>query len=272
MSARIRKAAALTAGFLCVLLVPAAAQFGLSIVSDPGAYTRMATELQQAIQQYEAIISLYRLTQQAYANMVRAATNITTKNVWMPPTTPWSYPSATNTYGTTSGWTQAINTGNGASAGWTSSAIPLQTYNSMWASLSAGQQTEFGRRYASVELNDAAASNAMNQVGVIRGNAASTDAAIARLESDSSSNDSGLNTEVGVLNQVSAAGVINARQQQSTNELLAAIVDQQTVQSKMAHDSMADAVVITVAAQQASQQNTAAIWASTTQAHAARLP
>jgi hypothetical protein len=254
------------------LALPAAGQFGFSIVSDPGAYTRMATDLAQAVRQYEAIITLYQLTQQAYANMVRAATNITTKNVWMPPATGWSYPSATNTYGTTSGWTQAINTGGGAGAGWTSSAIPLQNYSSMWSSLSTGQQTQFGRRYGSVELTDAAASNAMNQVGMVRGSAASTAAAIARLASDSSSNDSGLNTEVGVLNQVSAAGVINARQQQSTNQLLAAIVDQQTVQAKLAHDSMADAVVITVAAQQAAQQNTAAIWSSTTRAHEARLP
>jgi hypothetical protein len=272
MKPQIRKAAVVAAGALGLFVLPAAAQFGFSIVSDPGAYTRMATELQQAIRQYEAIMTLYQLSQQAYSNMVRAATNITTKNVWMPPATAWTFPTATNTYGTTAGWMQAINTGTGAGNAWSSAAISLQNYGPIWDSLSAAQRTQFGRRYGSVELTDATASNAINQVGLVRGNAAATEAAIRRLASDSESNRPDLNTEVGVLNQVSAAGVINARQQQSTNQLLAAIVDQQTVQSKMAHDAMADGIALTVAAQQSAQQNRAAIWGGTTQAHGARLP
>jgi hypothetical protein len=265
-------AAICVAAVLGVIISPATAQIGVSVVSDPGAYTRMATDLQQAIKQYQAIITLYQLTQQAYANMVRAATNITTKNVWIPPSTSWTYPSATNTYGTTAGWTQAINTGTGAGPAWNAAAVSLQNYSPMWAALSSGQQSQFGRRYGSVELTDAVASNALNQVGMIRRNSAETEAAITRLATDSGSNDPNLNTEVGVLNQVSAAGVISARQHQSTNQLLASIVDQQTVQSKMAHDAMADGISISVAAQQAAQQNTTAIWGGTTQAHGARLP
>ena len=255
-----------------VFALPAAAQFGFSVVSDPGAYARMASELEQAIRQYEAIMTLYQLSQQAYANMLRAATNITTKNAWMPPATTWTFPTATNTYGTTGDWTHTINTGTGTQSAWDSSTVSLRDYSPMWNSLSAGQQTQFARRYGSVELTDAAARNALNQVGLVRGNAAATDLAISRLAFDSSSNNPELNTEVGVLNQVSAAGVINARQQQNTNELLAAIVDQQTVQSKMAHDAMVDGIAISVAAQQHAAQNREAIWGGTTQAHAARLP
>src|SRR5215469_2060800 len=210
----VRRGVLAWASVLGAISIPAAAQFGISIVSDPGVYSRMATDLAQAIREYQAIITLYQLSQQAYANMVRAATNITTKNVWMPASTAWTYPSATNTYGTTAGWTQTINSGLGAVPAWSSSAISLQNYNPIWPSLSAGQQTQFGRRYGSIELTDSAATNSMNQVGVVRGNASTTDAAIARLEADSMSNNPALNTEVGVLNQVSAAGVINARQQQ----------------------------------------------------------
>ena len=111
MTKQLRNAATLSVGALGILTVPAAAQFGFTVVSDPGQYSRMATELQQAIRQYQVIMKLYQLSQQAYANMVRASTSITTKNVWMPPTNAWTYPMATGTYGTTSGWTQAINTG-----------------------------------------------------------------------------------------------------------------------------------------------------------------
>ncbi len=262
----------LSAGVFGLFLLPAAAQFGFTVVSDPGAYSRMATELQQAIREYEAISALYQLSQQAYAKMVRAATNISTKNVWMPPATPWTYPSATNTYGTTGGWTQAINTGVGAAGAYKAAAIPIQNYSSIWSSLSARQQAQLERHYGSIELTDAAASNAMSQIGAIRGNAAATDAAIRKLASDSASNNPELNTEVGVLNQMSAAGVISARQQQSTNQLLAAIVDQQTVQAKMAHDAMADGIAANVAARQQASQNTGAIWSGTTQAHRTRLP
>jgi hypothetical protein len=272
MRTRIRDAAMVAAGTLGLFVLPAGAQFGFTVVTDPGAYTRMASELQQAIRQYEAIITLYQLSQQAYSNMERAARNITTKAVWMPPASAWTFPTATNTYGTTAGWMQAVNTGSGAAAAWNSAAISLQSYGTLWDSLTAAQRTQFGRRYGSVELTDAVANNAMSQVGQVRGNAAATESAIRRLASDSESNNSDLNTEVGVLNQVSAAGVINARQQQSTNQLLAAIVDQQTVQSKMAHDAMADGIALTVAAQQSAQQNRAAIWGGTTQAHGARLP
>jgi hypothetical protein len=260
------------AAALSVLSIPAVAQFGLTVVTDPGAYARMAIALQQAISEYQAIITLYQLSQQAYANMVRAATNISSKNIWIPPATSWSYPSAANTYGTTAGWTQAINTGSGATSGYGAAAIALQNYGPVWGSLSSAQQSQLGRHFGSVELTDAAAINAMNQVGTIRGNAAATDAAISRLASDSASNDPALNTQVGVLNQVSAAGVITARQQQGTNELLTAIVDQQTVQAKLTHDALAEGISANVAAQQASQQNTSAIWGGTTQAHAARLP
>lgn len=261
-----------SAAGLAVLSLPAVGQFGLTVVTDPGEYARMATALQQAVSEYQAIITLYQLSQQAYANMVRAATNITSKNVWIPPATSWSYPSAANTYGTTAAWTQAINTGSGATSGYGAAAITLQNYGPVWGSLSNAQQNQLGRHFGSVELTDAAAINAMNQVGTIRSNAASTDAAIGRLASDSASNDPALNTQVGVLNQVSAAGVINARQQQGTNELLAAIVDQQTIQAKLTHDALAEGISANVAAQQAAQQNTSAIWGGTTQAYAARLP
>ncbi|HXJ43165.1 MAG TPA: hypothetical protein VNH18_28050 [Bryobacteraceae bacterium] len=255
-----------------VIAVPAVAQFGFSIVSDPGAYARMATELQQAIREYEALVTLYQLSQQAYSNMVRAAQNITTKNVWMPPVTSWTYPSASNTYGTTAGWTRAINSGGDAGSGYNSATVSLQNYSRVWPSLSAAQQDQLGRRYGSVELTDAAAINAMNQVGRIRDSAAGTDVAIGRLAADAASNAQELNTEVGVLNQVSAAGVINARQQQSTNELLATMVDQQTVQAKMTHDALAEGISLSVAAKQAAEQNTTAIWGGTTQALRVRLP
>jgi hypothetical protein len=267
-----KTAAAVTVAVLAGIAAPATAQFGFSIVSDPGAYTRMATELQQAIREYEAIMSLYQMSQAAYANMERAARNITTKNVWMPARSAWTYPTASNTYGTTAEWMRAANTGVGQQAAYRSATIPLQNYAAIWATLTSAQQDQLGRAYGSVEISDAAAMNALRQVGVIRSNSEATNAAIGRLAADASSNSPELNTEVGVLNQVSAAGVIAARQQENTNQLLTALVDQQVAQSKLQRDAIATAISADVAARQNAGQNTTAIWGGTTAARLVRLP
>jgi len=269
---KTRTAAAVTAAVLVGISAPAAAQFGFSIVSDPGAYTRMATELQQAIREYEAIINLYQMSQAAYANMERAARNITTKNVWMPATAAWTYPTTSNTYGTTAEWMRTANTGVGEQAAYQSATIPLQKYSGVWDTLTSAQQDQLGRSYGSVEISDAAAMNALRQVGLIRSNSAATDSAIARLAADASSNNPELNTQVGVLNQVSAAGVIAARQQENANQLLAALVDQQVAQSKLQRDAIATAIGADIAARQKAEQNTSAIWGGTTAARMVRLP
>ena len=267
-----KTAALATAAVLVAVATPATAQFGFSIVSDPGTYARMATELQQAIREYQAIMTLYQLSEQAYANLERAARNITTKDVWIPATTAWTYPTASNTYGTTGDWMRTANTGAGAQSGYQNATVALGNYAPVWSTLTTAQQVRLGRSYGSIEISDAAALNALHQVGMIRGSSAATDRAIARLAADASSNDPALNTEVGVLNQVSASGVIAARQQQNTNQLLAAIVDQQTAQSKMQHDAVAEAIAADVAARQNAAQNTAAIWGGTTAARMVRLP
>ena len=261
-----------TAAVHVAVASPGSAQFGVSIVSDPGAYTRMATELQQAIREYQAIMTLYQLSQQAYANMERAARNITTKEAWIPASISWTFPTTSNTYGTTGDWMVTANTGAGAQTGYVKATVALGNYGPVWGSLTAAQQDRLGRSYGSIEISDAAAQNALHQVGMIRGNSGATERAIARLAADASSNDPALNTEVGVLNQVSASGVIAARQQQNTNQLLAAMVDQQTAQSKMQRDAIAEAIAADVAARQNAAQNTAAIWGGTTAARMVRLP
>jgi hypothetical protein len=147
---------------------------------------------------------------QGYANMERAARNITTKNVWMPARSAWTYPTASNTYCTTAEWMRAANTGIGQQGAYQSATIPLQNYAAIWSTLTSAQQDQLGRAYGSVEISDAAAMNALRQVGLIRSNSEATNAAIGRLAADASSNNPELNTGVGVLNQVSAAGVIAA--------------------------------------------------------------
>jgi hypothetical protein len=74
--------------------------------------------------------------------------------------------------------------------------------------------------------------NAMSTIGSIRDNSADVQAQIANLEQDSFSNDPNLNTEVSVLNKINAAGVLTLRTLQDSIELLASMLEEQTILAK----------------------------------------
>lgn len=254
-----------------LMAVPAYAQFG-GIVSDPGAYVRMSYELSQLVQEYQAIMQVYQMSMQTYANLDRAAHNITNKTVWMPGTTDWSFPSAANTYGSSGPWVQAANTGAGSVPGYTMATIPATSYGSVMSNLSTVRQGQVGSHYASMELYDAAIINALTQSGKIRAQSGRTDAAIANFARDSSSLNPEMNTQVGVLNQISAGAVIQAQQQQNTNQMLTTMMDQQAVAAKLQRDAIAQSFNDDVAQQISAPANRDAVWNGTTAAHYARLP
>lgn len=257
----------------CAIAAPVGAQFGLpSIVFDPTASSHLIEQIGQMEQEYAAVMNVYRTAENTYNQIIQNARMITNKQRWESLISPWVYPTATNTYGTTGGWISAMNSGAGALTGYRGATVPLGDYSSVWGSMNSAQQAQAGQHYATAELADGVAVNALNTTGTVRSNASATNSAIAALQSDSLSDDPNLNTEVGVLNKVNAANLISAQTQQDTNKLLAALVDQQTVQQKAMRDAWAESINATVAAQQMAQQNTAAVWNGTTQAHSARLP
>jgi hypothetical protein len=105
--------------------------------------------------------------------------------------------------------------------------------------------SELGRvqsQYASVQLVDGANINAMATIGSIRGTADNVQTQIANLEQDSFSGDSGLNTEVSVLNKINAAGVLTLRTVQDSNKLLASLLEQQTILAKQQRDAATNAI------------------------------
>src|SRR5215469_8550931 len=210
---------------VAVLAAPVLAQFGLStIVFDPTASSHLVEEIRQMEQEYAAVLNVYRTAENTYNQIIQNAKMITNKQRWESLISPWSYPTSTNTYGTTSGWTSAMNSGVDALPGYQQATVPLGNYASVWNSMSSGQQTQAGHHFGTIELADGVAVNSLNTTGTVRSNASSMNSAIAALQSDSLSDDPNLNTEVGVLNKVNAANLISAQTQQDTNKLLAAMV------------------------------------------------
>ena len=150
-----------------------------------------------------------------------------------------------NTFGNTVSWINGINTGvlPNINTGYLKATTPLSQYDPY--ELSGMDASELGRvqsQYASVQLVDGANMNAMATIGSIRGTADNIQTQIANLEQDSFSGDSGLNSEVSVLNKINAAGVLTLRTVQDSNKLLASLLEQQTILAKQQRDAVTSAI------------------------------
>jgi type IV secretion system protein TrbJ len=251
-------------GILIIGTVPVWAIFGFGdIVYDPANYgvaaaeeaqltianghlafqtTQQASELAKIIQTYDQAVQTYNQITNAYNLAKQMSNQVTNKSFWTPTLPMWVMPSSTNTYGTTAGWISADTTGAGAVAGYQQATIPLQNYGSLWGDFDANTQDITARTYGTVELEDGMSVQALSQLGAIRNNTSQNNGALNALQSDSLSNDPDLNTEVGVLNKINAAGIIQARTATDTNQLLASQLDMQIIEAKRIRDAQAESI------------------------------
>jgi type IV secretion system protein TrbJ len=241
-------AVVLTAG---ITAIPAFGIFGIGdIVFDPSSYGELVAQLAQLQQQYTQLVKTYETVTSQYEQMLTNAKWIVSKARWRAILTPWAHPTAANTYGTTNGWVNAVNTGAGSLTGYMQAVTKLDTYASVWNSIAGAQQDQIGRNYSGIELSDGATVSALEQLGKLRGNSDAVEFAIDTLENDSLSDSPELNTEVGVLNKINAAGIISVRNSQDTNKLLAAILDHQMVEGKAVRDAQAQSINSDIALRQ----------------------
>ena len=164
-------------------------------------------------------------------------------------------------------WINGINTGvlPNINTGYHNSTTQLSQYSPY--ELSGMDASELGRvqsQYASIELSDGANMNAMATIGAIRGSAGIVQTQIGNLEQDSFSGDSGLNSEVSVLNKINAAGVLTLRTVQDSNKLLASLLEQQTILAKQQRDVAANAINTDIGRQAAVADNMAQVTGTIT--------
>ena len=240
---------------ICLLVLglgvgTATAQFGNGVVFDPTNY-------------HNALLRYYQL-QQHLAELQKSYTQITNhlnlalqmaqfvKNMparYRALFSQWRNVTSLNTFGNTVSWINGINTGvlPNINTGYLQSTSQLSPYNSY--ELSGMDPMELGRvqsQYASIELTDGANINAMATIGAIRASADNVQTQIGNLEDDSFSGDSGLNSEVSVLNKINAAGVLTLRTLQDSNKLLASLLEQQTILAKQQRDQTTNAINIDI--------------------------
>src|SRR5208283_4207158 len=224
----------------------ASAQFGSGIVYDP-------TNYQNALLRYYQLQQHLLQLQKSYAqitNQLNLAMQMATFIRNMPARyralfSQWRNVTSLNTFGNTGSWISGINSGllPNINTGYQKSTTQLLPYST--DHLSGMDPFELERvqsQYASVQLLDGANVNAMATIGSIRGSAQDIQTQIGNLEQDSFSSDSGLNSEVSVLNKINAAGVMTLRTVQDSNKLLASLLEMQTILAKQQRESTTNSI------------------------------
>jgi hypothetical protein len=82
----------------------------------------------------------------------------------------------------------------------------------------------------------------MATIGAIRDNAQTIQTQINNLEQDSLSSDPDLNSEVSVLNKISAANVLTLRTLQDSNKLLVSLLEQNVIAAKQQREVTANSI------------------------------
>lgn len=229
---------------LAVCAAPAIAILGVGdVVYDPSNFEKAVEELAQLEQTYNVLVQSYHLLDGEYQELKWMAQPVPVNmavryralaSLWLPS-------SATNTYGTTGGWTAAINSGLGVPAGYSTATTPLATYGNAFGNIPGDQSGRIRTSYATVELTDGANLAGLQTIGQLREHAPAVQTALQNLEDDSLSSDPAMNTEVAVLNKINAANIINARSQQDSNQLLVTLTEHQIIQAKRERDAEAQA-------------------------------
>ena len=224
----------------------ASAQLGSGIVYDPTnyhnallRYYQLQQHLAQLQKSYAKITSQLELATQ----MARFVQNMPAR--YRALFSQWRNVTSLNTFGNTGSWISGINSGllPNINTGYQRSTTQLLPYSPDHLSgMDAPQLERVQSQYASVQLVDGANVNAMATIGSIRGSAQDIQTQIGNLEQDSFSSDSGLNSEVSVLNKINAAGVLTLRTLQDSNKLLASLLEQQTIVAKQQRDATTSAI------------------------------
>ena len=223
---------------LCLATVPSYAQWAVFDASNLAEAVKEFKQLQQvyttANQTRDQIIQAYNLAHY----MSQMPQNLSQR--YNAQFALWTNLNAPNTYGNTSAWINALNTGipQQSSAGYSAAVVQVNPYPpSGFGQLDAATRATIQNQYATSDLAQGTTTGAMTTLGQIRSHSKSLNQQISNLEADSYSNDPTQQSEMAVLGKVNAANLIQLHSQQDTNQLLEAGIQQQMVGQKQAIDA-----------------------------------
>lgn len=193
----------------------------------------------EMIKQYEQLVLTYEQLILEYDHFIWMAKQLPGLARHRLSSAPWRFSKSTNIYGTSGGWTSAINTGVAVDAGYRQATEPLKVFGAALGNIPANQIQRVRTDYATVELTDAANLHGIEVLGSQRGKARATEEGISNLEGATLSTADDMNTHIAVLNKINAAGMMAVRTSQDTNQLLVAVLEHQIAESKRRRDAEA---------------------------------
>jgi hypothetical protein len=216
---------------LVVAAVPMLAVFGFGdLVFDPTNELHFLKQIEQQVTQIEQAVTQVRRTEDILAHHRYQAIFIPDKSRWATITPPWGEMSATDTYGNNGGFLGAVNYGSNAFGGYSRVVERLGVYGQVARIPGAGRVMQ---RYSQIELAIGAVQRAIQAMGTYRGAAPLRQAVYSDLQSRILSEEPANNTQIAVLNQGVTAQHLTLQSHEATNDLLVAMLEQQTTDAAM---------------------------------------
>ena len=214
-----------------VLLVAAPSAHAQWIVSDPQNLVQTILIATRTEQHYRQLLQELQIVQ-------RMAQGLGALDRYrIPALTASALDPARWDYGRT--WLQGLANGDPTGALYLSGVLPLQPTGLAAAPLSAAARRAFERRLATVEISDAVALSAGNQVALTRSYQDRLDQAVAELQRDVLSRGSGYRDMTAILDKIAAGELLARRQDMAGNQLLSHVLEQMLARSKRLRDTEA---------------------------------
>jgi hypothetical protein len=249
------------------LAAPVAAQL-FGVVFDPTnfenallRYAELEKQLAQMVQTYQQIRTQYELLKYQ-AQRIAVDMNVRYRSA----PTPWLSFEAANAYGTTAAWIRSANNGHEAGMAYTLATQPLRDYGPAMGRLSVEETGRVETRYDRVQLTDASITHGLEALGFLRGHQMSVEQTIRNLEDDAYSGDPDFNTQIAVLNKLSATAVTSARLAKDANNVLVSLLEQQLLDATDRREAAVQAINAHIAFETDARPLLAQTTAQTTEA------
>jgi hypothetical protein len=215
---------------LALILVAMAAPVGAQlVVIDPGNLAQTTLIAERTLREYQALWEQYH-------TFVRMAQGLGNMERYRLPSVPLTIHDPTRwQYGTP--WLQGLNSGDPRGVLYKQTTRPLTVPGSLLESLPQPARKIIESAYATIEITDAVAQIAGNQVAIVRGYTGPLEQATASLQDDVLNSSSRYHEMTAILDKVAAGALLARRQDTATNQLLSHVLEQLLVRGKRTRDT-----------------------------------
>ena len=208
------------------------------VVFDPTQSAHAIQQIQQEIQQLAILRNNLQTLLHECAQIQANARFFTNKKTWQGIGNQIVRNWTPNLYGETASWNPAILYGTGALPAWQNATLALQR-NRYLTGLPVGNSRDLAY-VSAVETFDGAGPTALQTLGDARVQQTRMAAAIAQLQTDAADGSASTNSEVQQLNLLTAGAVQSLQMQQTTNNVITSLLEQQTLANKIQRDNLVD--------------------------------